>query len=312
MFAALLLSLSLLSPTAQAQGPCGMTDCPVTADMSAALAKAPAGGGRMDTTDWFKVAEGQITFDVEGTEGGRYHSRILHWPGGASGVTIGRGYDMKFRTAAEIKNDLMRAGVDAETAAALAKGAGLSGSKAKTFVRNNKKKFELTPQQQHALFETVYDEYADMTKRLVCKWAGQSGAGCASMWDGLDPAIKTMLVDLRYRGDLTSSRWSSMLSESVLANDLQAFADIISDRSRWSSVPEDRFNRRSEYIQDAAAGGGTTNAAVTDAGSSALAPETSPRPVARPEDTEPVEQTTRPIQRPNRGERPRRFGRFRS
>ena len=85
---------------------------------------------------------------------------------------------MKFRTAAEVKNDLMRAGVDSATAAALSKGAGLKGGGASGFVRNNKRKYELTPQQQHSLFETVYAEYADMTKRLVCKWSGVSGSGC--------------------------------------------------------------------------------------------------------------------------------------
>ena len=49
---------------------------------------------------WLKVPYGQLTFDVEGNDiedsskaGHRYFSRVVHWPGGASGVTIGRGYD---------------------------------------------------------------------------------------------------------------------------------------------------------------------------------------------------------------------------
>ena len=40
----------------------------------------------------------------------------LHWPGGASGVTLGPGYDMKGRKAAAVKADLIAIGVDAVTA----------------------------------------------------------------------------------------------------------------------------------------------------------------------------------------------------
>jgi hypothetical protein len=45
----------------------------------------------------FIVERGQITFDLEGLEspGSRYHSRKAHHPTPISGVTIGRGYDLK-------------------------------------------------------------------------------------------------------------------------------------------------------------------------------------------------------------------------
>ena len=51
--------------------------------------------------------EGLLTFRAEGNniKGSRYYSRVLHWPGipsqckrFGSGVTIGRGYDMKHRS----------------------------------------------------------------------------------------------------------------------------------------------------------------------------------------------------------------------
>jgi hypothetical protein len=42
-----------------------------------------------------KVAKGQATYNSEGNEGGKYHSRKAHHPTAASGVTIGRGYDLK-------------------------------------------------------------------------------------------------------------------------------------------------------------------------------------------------------------------------
>lgn len=49
-----------------------------------------------------KPKEGTITFDSEGTEGGLFHSRKLHVPTFSSGLTIGRGYDMRFKTAMKI------------------------------------------------------------------------------------------------------------------------------------------------------------------------------------------------------------------
>ncbi|PNS09862.1 hypothetical protein COO59_20620, partial [Mixta theicola] len=60
-----------------------------------------------------RVSQGQFTFDNEGLEHSTaavpfravptpWFSRVLHWPGGFSGVTLGRGFDMKLRSAGEI------------------------------------------------------------------------------------------------------------------------------------------------------------------------------------------------------------------
>jgi hypothetical protein len=40
-------------------------------------------------------------------------SEKLHWPGGASGVTLGAGYDMKARSANEVSSDLLSIGIPA-------------------------------------------------------------------------------------------------------------------------------------------------------------------------------------------------------
>ena len=61
-----------------------------------------------------KPSRGVLTWEAEGSEGGRYHSRVLHVPSNTSGLTIGRGYDMKDRSAAEAQKDLIAAGVDAK------------------------------------------------------------------------------------------------------------------------------------------------------------------------------------------------------
>ena len=81
------------------------------------------------------VAKGQFTFDEEGKEGGRLHSRKLHVPTKESGLTIGRGYDMKERSKKGIETDLRKAGMDKGKAKLHSSAAGLSGKAAKKFIK---------------------------------------------------------------------------------------------------------------------------------------------------------------------------------
>lgn len=94
------------------------------ADPKATATAEPKKGGpytdtyaSKSTNPDLKVPEGQLTFDAEGTEGGKWHSRTVHWPGGASGVTIGRGYDLGYKSAKEITADFTTAGISASDTA---------------------------------------------------------------------------------------------------------------------------------------------------------------------------------------------------
>ena len=77
---------------------------------------------------------GQLTFDTEGEEGGRLHSRKLRVPTDKSGLTIGRGYKMKEKTKKQIGTDLRKAGIDKAKAKLLSCAAGLRGKAAQKFV----------------------------------------------------------------------------------------------------------------------------------------------------------------------------------
>ncbi len=240
--------------------PQALADCDQggSADIAADLAAVLS---TQRPSDPLQVERGQVTFDAEGNDDpdSIYFSRVLHWPGGASGVTIGRGYDMRYRTQEQVLEDLLNAGVDRATAEIMSQGAGLSGDDAHNFVRNNGE-LTISREAQQALFEVVYADYEDMTQSLVCKWTGSSGDACSTLWDGLDPAIQTILVDLRYRGDLTHSRWDDWLDDAVLANDLGTFTAIMSDENKWSAVPADRFQRRVDFLEDASAAAAQTGA----------------------------------------------------
>jgi GH24 family phage-related lysozyme (muramidase) len=95
-------------------------------------------------------------------------SNHLHWPGGSSGVTLGPGYDMGGRTAAEIARDLMAVGVAADRAKVIGDGAaGLTGLKARDYAHAFKRLADLSEDQQMQLLRKVVPDYEGDVKSLV-------------------------------------------------------------------------------------------------------------------------------------------------
>lgn len=95
------------------------------------------------------------------------HTAHLHWPGGASGVTLGPGYDMKDRSASAIESDLTDIGIESETAKAVSKAAGLTGDKAKTFADDNEDLLSLSDEQQVFLLALIVPKYEAIVNRHV-------------------------------------------------------------------------------------------------------------------------------------------------
>ena len=86
---------------------------------------------------------------------------------------------------------------------------------------------------------------ADDAKRLATK-PDVVEAYTNTNWDGLNDAIKDVVVDLRYRGDY-DARTRKKIQNAIAANDLNAFKSLMSDRDYWvkqRGVPPDRFERR--------------------------------------------------------------------
>ena len=200
----------------------------------------------------FRPVRGGVTFDSEGNEGGKYHSRKLHVPGSTSGLTIGRGYDMGAKTAAQITTDLTTAGVELAMAKTLSGAATLRGENAKKFIKDNKvADFEISELAQKTLFEITYAS-EESTARGVCERAKDYGT-CD--WEKLHPAIQEMIVDLKYRGDYTPET-RKLVQPLIVANDLEGFAKAIANEKYWvdgKNVPLDRFKRRRAFIEEAVA-----------------------------------------------------------
>ncbi|MEX2453098.1 MAG: hypothetical protein WD470_00250 [Rhodospirillaceae bacterium] len=197
-----------------------------------------------------RPARGALTFDAEGQEGGRYHSRHFHVPSPASGLTIGRGYDMKRRSRADIRDDLVAAGIEPATAALISQAAGRCGPEAEEFIEENGlEDFEITVEQQLRLFEIEYARQEADTRRLATKEDVCRAYGTTD-WDALDPLIRELLVDLRFRGDYTPTT-RRFLQVHVANNDRAAFARAMCERERWQGVPADRFGRRRDFCSTA-------------------------------------------------------------
>lgn len=94
-------------------------------------------------------------------------SQRLHWPKGASGVTLGPGYDMKLRSHKSIVHDLAAIGLDAAIAEKVANASGLSGQNALDFADENKKLVKLTIQQEIQLLKLIAPSYeAEVRKNI--------------------------------------------------------------------------------------------------------------------------------------------------
>ncbi len=199
-----------------------------------------------------KPERGILTFNSEGQDGGPFDSRVFHVPSSRSGLTIGRGYDMKMRSKSEIRDDLTAAGVAPAMSALISHASGIEGPRAEEFIEENHlEDFKIEYGQQLKLFEIEYARKEADTKRLATK-ADVTNVYGATDWDALDATIKEVLIDLRFRGDYTPTT-RRFIQKCVANNDLRAFAQEIGERDNWPGVPNERFKARKDFCEAALA-----------------------------------------------------------
>lgn len=215
--------------------------------------------------DPLKVQRGQLTFDTEGLEnpGGRFHSRVAEWPGGASGVTIGRGYDVGQRSPREITAHMTAAGIPPATIEAYCRASGKTGIDARNYLRAHASELPgITAEQQNLLFQVSYNQLAADVVRISENYAQTKGkadknkdaSDFAIDFSKLNPAIRDMLIDLRFRGDYTPHS-RTRVQPLAIANDVAGMARLMKDRDFWSAVPKDRFEKRAAFMEAALHGG---------------------------------------------------------
>lgn len=189
------------------------------------------------------VSAGQVTFDAEGNDNPHsiFFSRHIHWPGGVSGVTIGRGYDMGGRCAGVIYTDLTRVGIPENQATFLAQGEKLKGHEAQKWVRAHRDECGIiTREAQARLFELIYPKYASLAESVYN--SKTSVYPERTQWNRLKPAIKDIIVDLVYQG-LGFSR--NIIPS--MHNDIDSFVHFI-DNSDELQIYEDG-RKRARYLR---------------------------------------------------------------
>lgn len=157
---------------------------------------------------------GSFTFAAEGSSDPNspfYYGKLSH-PSDESGVTIGAGYDMGGRAEATVKAELIAAGADADVAAKMAKGAGLTGTLAHQFVNTNRPTLIITNANVfQTLFANIYPGYVERAKQYYAYHAKTFKASMTTYgqqykdaiffdWQYLYPAIRVIAIDLVYQG----------------------------------------------------------------------------------------------------------------
>ena len=192
-----------------------------------------------DSSTWLTVSEGQLTFDVEGSDvetlpsgnDNPYFSRKFHVPneGGAnsvigqSGITVGRGLDIgnppvyeesdiskdnNYENTLDLRKVFTDAGLAQHVITWLMGGVGLQRADAYNYLENASTQgltdddLTLTRKQQHDIFVQVYQFNVEKTHSLMCKADVKRIYGDVQ-WDDIPQKEKDVLVDITFRGDST-------------------------------------------------------------------------------------------------------------
>jgi hypothetical protein len=207
----------------------------------------PAAAATAGKSKLLKPERGLLTFEAEGIEapGNYFHSRVLHVPPGASGVTLGRGYDMAKKSTEKIQADLISAGVPETDAKVIAKAAGLTGAEARAF-RDKYRSFSITQEAQVKLFDITYREEEAEVRRVSNAAENVAEFGQVD-WINLHQSVLDVFVDLKFRGDWTK-KTRKFCHKYLVDNDLKGLTECMNKSANWPSVPADRFRRRNEFL----------------------------------------------------------------
>ena len=190
------------------------------------------------------VFEDNVTYKAEGNDNpkSKWFSRKLHHPSLNSGVTIGRGYDLKHRSPDQIRQELSEALFPQEKIELLVKASQLSGNQASDFVKSNKN-FEISLKEQQNLFMVTYPKYEQDAKRIF-----------SEDWEKLSGKHQELLVDLLYRGDIhkkTKEILKPAIKKMIETKDPAVFERIFADQKLWKDLKCDmnRIKLRRQSLQ---------------------------------------------------------------
>ncbi len=190
---------------------------------------------RPHTVGPLHVWEGQVTFDAEGqdyltavepfAQAQRMpnFSRVLQMPPTyRSGVTLGRGYDMKERSPGEIYTTLKHAGIEEYKAVICSKAAYLKGRQAENFVKAYGRLVgEITYEQQIKLFEITYSDKKQYARGVYNRHI--KNVSDPVKWENIDPKIAEVYIDSIYQGVVSTGEMAKIIANGATKSDMINF-----------------------------------------------------------------------------------------
>lgn len=168
--------------------------------------------------------------------------------GPINGLHLFNDYDLGQRPSPE--SDLSSAGVSEPLLNWLIGAKGLKGQAAKSYLDSAGEEIKaamITRKQQYDLFVLIYEFMKREVIRISDSDSNVEAYGRLD-WDATDSRIKDVAVDLIYRGDYTQSS-RKKVQQHIVDSDIEGLRAVISDKSVWPGVPDDRFNKRADYLR---------------------------------------------------------------
>lgn len=239
----------------------------------------PKQGGEISDADVVTIQRGALTSMGEGSDAETSH---IHRPGTeASGVTIGKGYDIGSRTPEQVIADLTAAGLPEATAREISQGAGLRGDAAQAFADAHASSVgEIPVDVQVRLLGSLLPEYTERARTTATSTTPDSqnrnAAGREAMagapagtfrmtdeqWNNLHPATTELLTDLIYQGGYYGWDRVAQINQRLIANDGDQVAQLRAVRELFAR-PDGADSYMDQYAERIGEGRGGAGASVT-------------------------------------------------
>ena len=174
--------------------------------------------------------------------------------GGGRGGLHDLKQDAQKSLARDLKNDLVEAGLDVDTAKQFSAGFKASDGSGDIETMFGDGGAKLDKKGSNSIFQQAMEACEAKAKKSYAKTVGPKGAG----WDKADSSIRWVLSDLEFEGQWVAPV-KARIARFVQSNDPEGMLEVMEDRSFWVDNPppdmpptsESKFGRRIAFLRKA-------------------------------------------------------------
>lgn len=174
--------------------------------------------------------------------------------GGGRGGLHDLQQDTKKALARDLKNDLVEAGLDTETAKKFSAGFKAADGSGDVEAMFGEGGAMLDAKGSNSIFKQAMEACESKAKKSYAKTVGPKGAG----WDKADSSIRWVLSDLEFEGQYVAPV-KARIGRFVQTNDPEGMLEVMQDRSFWVDNPppdmpptsDSKFARRISFLKNA-------------------------------------------------------------